>query len=70
MTEYHPPMTGLESHFEDELAAEGHMKGQELPDAMQQQMRTDREAQQHAKEARDHETQADHITEEAMQSGM
>jgi hypothetical protein len=71
MTEYHPPMTGLETHFEEEIASEAHRTpGEMIPDALQKQMRAERESQQRTQDACSHETQADHVAEDAMQLGM
>lgn len=59
MKEYHPPMTGLESHMEEELAKQGR-KPEEAVQVAQELVTAQRPSQGSP------ETEMDHRTEEAM----
>jgi hypothetical protein len=59
MKEYHPSMTGLESHMEEELAKQG-KKPDEAVEIAQQLITEERRSEESP------ETEMDHRTEEAM----
>jgi hypothetical protein len=59
MKEYHPPMTALESHMEEEIAKQGRR-----PDEAMQVAQELNAEQQRSKGSR--ESEMDHRTEEAM----
>jgi hypothetical protein len=61
MTIYHPPMTGLEAHMEEEMALQAHKTEKLL-----QQVR---QAGKGRKSARSRETKVERETEEAMHLG-
>lgn len=61
MTIYHPPMTGLEAHMEEEMALQAH-KTEKL-------LQRVRQADKGRKSARSRETKVERETEEAMHLG-
>lgn len=52
MTEFHPPMTGLDTHFEDELDPKGSGKYKQAEEAMKAEDRSPKPSRENADDRR------------------